>query len=768
MDYRRVFESVPGLFLLIEPDAQLTIAGASDAYLRATFTEREAIVGRPLFEVFPDNPDTPEADGTAKLGASLARVIATRAPDTMETQSYDVRRPGGAKGAPFIERHWSAVNVPVLDANGEVELVIHRVEDATERVRGRRAYDDFRASEILDSITEGFFTLDRQWRFDFVNRAALAILERPSNDLGGQTLWEAYPGLEGTDFERGYRRAMNERITSSFTAFYPSHQRWYEVTAYPAPQGIAVYFRDVSEHRRVEAERERLVEESAAQRRIYEAALSNTPDLIYIFDLDHKFIYANEALLQMWGLAREEALVKSWQELGYEKWHSDMHDREIDQVIATRESVRGEVPFNGTDGRRVYDYIFAPVLGPDGAVVAVAGTARDVTDRQQAEQAIREQAARLVEADRAKDDFLATLSHELRNPLAPLRNSLSMLSMAGTVDPKVGKIHEMMERQVNHLVRLVDDLLEMSRVSRGTFALQRERVELGPIVRNAVETSEPLIQAAGHRLSISLPGEPLTLDGDPVRIAQVLSNLLNNAAKYTDDGGQISVVARRDGDMAEIRVIDNGVGIAPEAVSRMFQMFSRGELVGVRGQGGLGIGLALARRLAEMHGGTLEAHSEGAGKGSVFTLRLPLAAPLSGQAIAAPVSEEVPLAGMRILVVDDNEDSATSLGMLLELLGAEVRVEHDGPSAIAAFEPFGPDVGLLDIGMPGMDGYEVARTLRDRFAHHAAVLVALTGWGQEQDKREAREAGFDHHMVKPVEIGKLRKLLATIPRRASR
>ncbi len=380
VDYRSVFESVPGLFLLIRPDAAWTIAGASDEYLRVTRTEREEIVGRPLFEVFPDDPDDPAADGVTRLRASLVRVVATRAADVMAVQKYAMRDPdtGG-----FVARHWSPVNAPVLGPGGEVELIIQRVEDVTELVHLRglegsqraalmEVHDrleaagaaEFRAIEILESITEGFFTLDRTWRFEYVNGAALRILDSTRDELAGNVLWEVYPGLEGTSFEWGYKQAMYTRQTASFTEYYPQRRCWYEVTTYPAPRGISVYFRDVTAQKQVEAERERLAAESARQQRIYEAALSNTPDLVYIFGLDHRFIYANEALLRMWGMAREEALTKSWQELGYEAWHSDMHDREIDQVIATRQAVRGEVPFHGTEGRRIYDYIFTPVFGP--------------------------------------------------------------------------------------------------------------------------------------------------------------------------------------------------------------------------------------------------------------------------------------------------------------------------------------------------------------------------------------------------------------------
>jgi PAS domain S-box-containing protein len=629
--------------LLLKADADFTIVDASDAYLQATFTHREGIVGRGLFDVFPDDPQDEGATGTLNLGTSLRRVVATGAADTMEIQRYAIRRTDPEGG--FEERFWSPVNSPVLSREGAIRYLIHRVEDVTDLVR------------------------------------------------------------------------LRERVLAA----------------------------------------------SETERRIYEVALSNTPDLVYVFDLEHRFTYANEALLQTWGRTRQEALGKTCLELGYEPWHAAMHDREIEQVVATRQPIRGEVPFNGTGGRRIYDYIFVPVLGPSGDVVAVAGTTRDVTERQQIEQAVREQAETLSAADRAKDEFLATLAHELRNPLAPLRNGLHVLRMAGGHVDATASIHAMMERQVHHLIRLVDDLLELSRISRGTFALRKERVQVATIVRNAVETSEPLIQAAGHRLSVSLPSEPLWLDGDPVRLAQVLANLLNNAAKYTEPGGDIAIRAERSAHGTTICVRDNGAGIAPEAIPRMFEMFSRGESAAARGQGGLGIGLPLARRLAEMHGGSVEAHSDGPGKGSDFTLHIPLAR--SEEAHPAVPRERaltVPLPRKRVLVVDDNDDAADSLGMLLEFLGLDVRIARGGAEALASFADYDPALVLLDIGMPGMDGYEVARRLRRGYPERTVPIVALTGWGQDEDRRRAAEAGFNHHLVKPAELEALQQLLASI------
>jgi signal transduction histidine kinase len=365
--------------------------------------------------------------------------------------------------------------------------------------------------------------------------------------------------------------------------------------------------------------------------------------------------------------------------------------------------------------------------------------------------AARENEAALRAADRRKDEFIAMLSHELRNPLAPLRNGLQLLRLQQARGVDAGRIVDMMERQLGQLVRLVDDLLEMSRVNQGHLELRRERVTLAAVVRNAVETSEPLIREAGHRLEVEVPQVPIWVDGDPVRLGQIVANLLNNAARYTERGGRISLRAEVRRDRVALAVRDTGVGFAPEAASGFFELFHRGS----RSQG-LGIGLTIARRLAEMHGGTLRASSEGPGRGACFTLELPLAV------APAPLPEPRPNGGAdalpRVLIVDDNEDAADSLGMLLESLDSDVRVAHSGPEALTIVEAFAPAFVLLDIGMPGMDGYEVAREIRRRWPDRHPILVALTGWGQETDRRQARDAGFEHHLVKPADIPALQAI----------
>ena len=367
------------------------------------------------------------------------------------------------------------------------------------------------------------------------------------------------------------------------------------------------------------------------------------------------------------------------------------------------------------------------------------------------------------EADQRKDEFLATLAHELRNPLAPIRNAVQIMRLSGASAPAARHLSEMMERQVGHMVRLVDDLLEVSRITRGKIELRKERVALAAVIEAAVETSRPLIEAQRHELGVTLPLQPLYLEADATRLAQVFGNLLNNAAKYTDEGGQIEVTATRQGDEVLVTVRDSGTGIGAAALPRVFDMFMQGENSRDRTQGGLGIGLTLVRSLVEMHGGSVDARSEGTGKGSEFIVRLPLASAAQGVDVmpspAAPIEVRAPT---RVLVVDDNRDAAETLAMLLQMLGAEVTVVHDGSSALSAVSVHRPAVVFLDLGMPGMDGFEVARRIRGEPDHCGTTLIALTGWGQERDRRETRAAGFDHHLIKPADFAALQALLMAV------
>jgi signal transduction histidine kinase/CheY-like chemotaxis protein len=391
---------------------------------------------------------------------------------------------------------------------------------------------------------------------------------------------------------------------------------------------------------------------------------------------------------------------------------------------------------------------------------------QEIAERRRAEEKMRESEEALRQADRRKDEFLATLAHELRNPLAPIRNAVEIMRLTESDPAASANARQLLERQLKQLVRLIDDLLDVSRITQGRMDLRRERLDLAAALRMAVETSRPLIEIRRHTLHVEAPSGMHFVDADSTRIAQVFANLLNNSAKYSPPGSSITIRLGAEGDQAAVTVKDNGVGIPPAMLGRVFEMFERVDREPGKAPDGLGIGLTLVRRLVELHGGKISAYSEGLNTGSTFTVRLPLAgAPVVTQSTATLAQSRVDAARggvvrRKVLVVDDNRDSAISLSMLLELDGHDVRRAFDGLEALEIADEFRPEVTLLDIGMPRLDGYGAARELRRRQWADGLKLIALTGWGQAEDRRLAREAGFDHHMVKPVDPEVLRGLLA--------
>jgi signal transduction histidine kinase len=362
-------------------------------------------------------------------------------------------------------------------------------------------------------------------------------------------------------------------------------------------------------------------------------------------------------------------------------------------------------------------------------------------------------------ADRQKNEFLSMLAHELRNPLAPIRNAAEVLRLSGPEQPQVRWAREVIDRQLSHLVRLVDDLLDVSRITRGKITLKPEPTDLAVVVQHAIEASRPTIEQARHRLEVHVPPEPVWVTGDPARLTQVLTNLLNNAAKYTEEGGRVALTLAREGGEAVVRVRDTGVGIPAEMLGAVFDLFTQVDRSLDRSQGGLGIGLTLVKRLVSKHGGTVEAYSSGPGQGSEFVVRLPVLAEAPLTVPTQPTGRLAVAEGLRVLLVDDNVDGADSLATLVRLAGHDTRVAHDGPGALEAAAAFRPQVVVLDIGLPGLTGYEVARRLRADPDLSGVALVAVTGYGRDEDRERSREAGFDHHLTKPVEFALLLDLL---------
>ena len=437
--------------------------------------------------------------------------------------------------------------------------------------------------------------------------------------------------------------------------------------------------------------------------------------------------------------------------------------RRIPIIFLTAGNADRQRRFRGYETGAV-DFIYKPIE-PD-----VLRSKADVffelyRQRQQiAEQrdALEVQAEALREADRRKDEFLATLSHELRNPLAPLRHGLDILHRAPNGD-RADEIRQMMDRQLAHLVRLIDDLLDVSRISQGKIELRKARIQVADIIGSATEISRPIIDASGHALRIDLPKDPVWLEADHTRLSQVVGNLLNNAAKYTPEGGVIRLSARADGEDVVISVADNGIGIPREMLSEVFQLFAQVDHHLDRARGGLGIGLALVRQLVVLHGGTVEANSAGIDRGSTFTIRVPLSADdVAGVDSGAGAEEPATSHGMKVLIVDDMIEVAQTVGWLLEEMGHAYHMVHDGRQVIEAARGLRPDVILLDIGLPGMDGYAVCRLLRQDPELKHTTIIAQSGWGQDTHKAAAADAGFDHHLIKPVDFRTLERLLAEV------
>jgi CheY-like chemotaxis protein len=507
-------------------------------------------------------------------------------------------------------------------------------------------------------------------------------------------------------------------------------------------------------------------EELRQRLRSLQAILEAAPVPIAIaHDPACRFITANRALSTLLGVPVEVNISLApppGQRPGYRIQRHGLdipiHDLPMQLAIARRMFVSNDIDILRSDGtvKHIQNDV-EPLYDTHGQVYGCVSVCVDMTDRKLAELALRD-------ADRRKDEFLATLSHELRNPLAPIRSALEVMRLARDNPETVEKARATMERQLLHLVRITDDLLDVARITQSKMDLRRERIDLRVVLHTAIEATRPALDARHHTLKVDLPASPLWAEADLTRLAQVFSNLLNNAAKFTEPGGTINVAASGTGRTATVTVADTGVGIPAAMLPSIFDMFTQLQRFRDRTQGGLGIGLTLAKRLVELHGGAIEGRSEGDGRGSMFTVRLPLM-PRASEQPARPRRAASATSPCRILLADDNPDALEMMHLMLTLLGHTVSVAADGVAAVALARSVEPQIAFLDIGMPRMDGYEAAAHIRDQLGSRV-TLVALTGWGQDEDKRRAREAGFDHHLTKPPDPELLEQLIATCAGRA--
>jgi PAS domain S-box-containing protein len=789
-DFEALFRVSPYPYLLM--DRALNIVAANEAYMKAMGRTEASLLGRYVFDAFPENPDDPDSTNLAELRASLLRAIATGEPDTTAFLRYSVPHETPA-GKVFQERFWSTVHTPVRGADGEVAFVAQNAIDVTELYSFDRASrkaslepggksvsraEDFNRAQMHEAMSRilsdershlrnlfnqapGFIAVitGEDHTFEICNEAYYQLVGH--RDIIGKPLLEALPEIRGQGFEEilaGVRLTGKPYVGRDLKAQLqrepgaPAAQTYVDVLYQPmfdkdgAVSGIFVQGHDVSESHAAHQARldsaERLADGMVAARMV-----------VWDWGVDtREIVFSSNALLVL-GIA--DGNIDAITSLIAPEDQARLVDAR-NRAVAERSGydliVRYQRP---DDGRTMWIDVRGKVrCDAAGKPLSVRGVTLDVTERMRAEDDLRD-------AHRRKDEFLAMLAHELRNPLAPISSAAQLITCLQPADARLKHATDIIARQVDHVTGLVDDLMDVSRVTRGLITTDKQPCDVARVVEQALEQVRPAIEARGHRLALSLPASAAFILGDSKRLVQVLTNLLSNAAKYTPDGGNIALGVVVESEIVQLTVSDDGIGIGAALLPRVFDLFTQGERSADRAQGGLGVGLAVVKSLVELHGGRVEAASAGPGLGSVFTLSLPLLQ--RGQpegAIAAAPAAGAPEPGkLRLLVVDDNDDAAMMLSMLLEASGYEVSSENASRAGLARALAERPDACLLDIGLPDMDGYELARRIRAAPGMAHARLIAVSGYGQQEDKQKAFAAGFDHYLVKPVNTRELTALL---------
>jgi PAS domain S-box-containing protein len=615
---------------------------------------------------------------------------------------------------------------------------------------------------LLDSVADPIFVKDKQHRWIDGNRAFWELMGGTPDAFIGKSDYDFFPQTEADVFWENDNEVFNSKQTLIKEEFLTDrHGIQHIISTKKAlfineknEEVLVGIIRDITAEKELESLKNQMtataISQKEKQRRIYETALSNTADSNYVFNPEGSFIYANQVLLELLGKPLEEVVGKNFLELDYPLDLAQRLHRQILQVAESQESIRDEASFTSKLGTRIYEYIFRPVISENNTVEAVTGSSRDITE--------------LKEAHRRKDEFLAMLAHELRNPLAPISNAMHLMKSPSVNEKIREEAAKLVDRQIKQMTHLLNDLLDVSRVTLGKIELRTQKVRLSEIINMAVESILPLIEDKKQKIKLNLPIKIIWLNADVTRLAQVFSNLLNNAAKYTQEGGHIEVEAFENQEGVVVKISDDGIGIPTDMQPQIFDLFAQVDSSMERSYGGLGIGLTLVQNLVEMHGGNVSVFSEGKNKGSSFIVRLPVQDTVEedNRSIPADVSEEKNTNSFRVLIVDDNEASAKTLGWSLEMLGHEVRLAHDGQRAIEMAHAYKPRVILLDIGLPGMNGYDICKIFRSNPAYNNVLIIAQTGWGQKEHLQRSKEVGFDHHLVKPIRMDVLQELFANI------
>ncbi|WP_309625084.1 PAS domain-containing protein, partial [Methylibium sp.] len=753
---RGVLESSPDCVKVLDASGRLLNINANGARLME-IDDFTSFVGRDWCDLWPE-------ESRADVLAALA---AARADGTGRFQGFRATAKGTAKW-------WDVIVAPIRNSQGGLVRFVSVSRDITERVQGEQSLRQRTAhfEALLNDAPLGAFLIDA----DFCVRAVNPIARQGFGDLPGligQHFAQAVPVEWPVELAEELVRRIGHTLQSGepYTAHEyrvnrrdrgaVEHYDW-QIHRIALPEGgcgVVCYYNDVSAQVRA---REIIAESEDRYRTLFASA----PMAVFACDSVAVIQDYNARAAEIWGREPVRGIEKhcgSRRLLLPDGTLLPHAQSPIVEVLRTGEpALNVEALVERPDGSRLPILAnFAALNNARGEITGAITSFMDITEIKRLENDSRRHAADLLESDRRKNEFLAMLAHELRNPLAPIRNALHIMRMTAGDERTVQTAAAMMERQVGQMVRLVDDLLDVSRVSRGRMELRKERIELASAVNHAVEASRPLCETMNHRLELELPPRPIWVDADPTRLAQVVGNLLNNACKFTERGGCIRLSVEQDGKQAVIRVRDNGVGIAADELVRVFDLFVQVDTSLGRSVSGLGIGLTLVKSLVEVHGGSVHVLSAGIGQGSEFVVNLPMLAETLAAQLTEPVAGTPTIASARsILVVDDNRDAALSLATVLQLSGYTTHVAYDGAEAVQVAAAVRPDVMLLDIGLPKLDGYEVARKIRAQPWGEAMVLVALTGWGQEEDRRRSSEAGFNGHLVKPVDLDALMKLLA--------
>ena len=796
IDFGALFAVLPVPALVLSP--QLAIVTANSAYLQLMQRSLADLAGRDVFEAFPDNPDDPHATGVASLRASLARVLATGQPDKMAVHQYDVATEQG--GTVFHPRYWKPVNIPVLDGSGRVRHILHTIEEVTTAyvTQGRGVRD------VLVELTETIRDLKTGDEIGYAaarilgaalgtSRVGYGTIDHVNDILHVVSDWCA-PGVEtlaGVTALRDYGSFIDDMKLDRFivianvdedarTAPAAAALRARSAAAFiNAPvveDGVlaAVLFVNDAQPRAWTTEELMLVREVAARIRTASERLRGVAALR---ESEAKFRTIADAMPQMVWSTLPDGYHDYYNEQWYhytgmphsstdgDAWSGIFHpDDQARAWAAWRASLATgktyEIQYRLRHHSGVYRLVLGralPIRNDAGAIIRWMGTCTDIDDQKKAEDELRQASLR-------KDEFLAMLAHELRNPLAPISSAAQLLLLSNADPQRVQKSGDIILRQVRHLSNLVDDLLDVSRVTRGLVQIERRELDLKDVLQSAIEQARPLMDARQHQLSVEVDDVPARVLGDRTRLVQVVVNLLNNAAKYTPSGGHVTLSLAIDGGEACIMVTDNGSGIDAALLPYVFDLFIQAERTPDRAQGGLGLGLALVKRITALHNGSVHAISEGLGEGSSFMMLLPL---LEAQnSPAQPAAPDVTpvqassAACARVMLVDDHLDGVQALADLLAAQGHEVLMAEDGASALKLAAGQAIDAFILDIGLPDMDGHQLARHLRASGEGRDALLIALTGYGQAQDRLLSQEAGFDHHFVKPADPAVLTAVLA--------